>query len=466
MKSIVNIKSLYLLGLGLVMTMSVHAQNSFKMPAFEKYVLPNGLTVYLMEQHEIPLISVSAILPAGAVYDGDKHGLSSLTAAGLQYGTKSYTKTKIEEALDFIGADLNTYATKEYAGVSAKFATKDADVAFPILNEVITAPIFPVVEFTKEKVRVLAALDQAKQSPRQVMGAYWDQFVFGNNVYGNSVSGSPVTVGKILPADLTAFYKANYTPDHSAIAIVGDFETKAMKTRISKLFGSWKKSSLPQKNLVAATAVAPTEARILLVNKEDARETTFRIGGLGIKRDNPDFIAIDVINTLFGGRFTSMLNDELRVNSGLTYGASSVFNPLKNAGTFYISTFTATKTTEATIKKALEVLDKLHKTGIDEKGLASAKNYVKGQFPPDYETSGQQAGLLTQMFWYGFNESYINDFEANVDKLDLVKAKEIISKYYPKDKLQIIMIGKSADIKPIAEKYGKLTEKQIKADGF
>jgi zinc protease len=466
MKNMIYIKSLIFAFVGVSLTISTSAQTSFKMPAFEKYVMPNGLTVYLMEQHEIPLISVSAVIPAGAIYDGEKHGVASFTAAGLQYGTKSYTKAKIEEELDFIGADLNTYATKEYAGVSAKFAAKDIDIALPILNEVMTSPTFPAVEFVKEKKRVLAGLDQAKQSPRQVMGAYWDHFIFGDHVYGNSVSGSPVSVGKLLPLDLSAFYKANYTPDHSAIAIVGDFDTKTMKSKIDKLFGSWKKGNSAQKNLAAVPIVAPTEERILLINKEDARETTFRIGSLGIKRDNPDFIAIDVINTLFGGRFTSMLNDELRVNSGLTYGANSGFIPLKNSGTFYISTFTATKTTEATIKKALEVLNKLNKDGIDEKGLSSAKNYVKGQFPPDFETSAQQANLLTQMFWYGFNESYINNFEATVDKLDLAKAKEIIGKYYPKDKLQIIMIGKASEIRPIAEKYGKLSEKQIKADGF
>jgi predicted Zn-dependent peptidase len=143
---------------------------------------------------------------------------------------------------------------------------------------------------------------------------------------------------------------------------------------------------------------------------------------LGIRRDNPDFVAIDVVNTVFGGRFTSWLNDELRVNSGLTYGARSGFAPLKNSGTFSISTFTATKTTEATLDKALRVLDSLHKKGIDEKTLASAKNYVKGQFPPKYETASQLAGLLTQMFWYGFDESFINNFQANVDGLTVAIA--------------------------------------------
>src|SRR5690606_10527097 len=102
-----------------------------------------------------------------------------------------------------------------------------------------------------------------------------------------------------------------------------------------------------------------------------------------------------------------------------------------------------------------------HEQGVDEEALASAKNYVKGQFPPGYETSGQLAGLLTQMHWYKFDESFINNFQKNVDELTLDKAKEIIKKYFPKDKLQFVMVGKSSEIKKIAEKYGPVTEVQI-----
>lgn len=439
---------------------------AFKLPAYEKFTLPNGLSVYLMEQHEVPVISVSAIVPAGAIYDGEKSGLASMTASGLQYGTKSFTKEKIETELDFIGARLNTYANKESAGLSARFAGKDQDKVFPILKEVLADPVFNEQEFEKEKKRVLSDLERAKESPRNVIGDYWDKFMFGNHVYGNAVSGNPATVGKFKVTDLKTFYNANYNPAGSALAIVGDFNSKIMKAKISKLFSGWKKLQTAQQNLASSPVPAIQSNRVLLVNKDDARETTFLIGGPGIRRDNPDYVALQVVNTVFGGRFTSWLNDELRVNSGLTYGARSSFAPLKNAGTFSISTFTASKTTEPAIDKALEVLKRLHEKGIDEETLASAKNYVKGQFPPNYETSGQLAGLLTQMFWYGFDESFINNFQSNVDNLTSAKTKEIINKYFPKDKLQFVLVGKADEIKKIAEKYGPVTVKQIKADGF
>lgn len=453
----------------IVVSLSANAQikqAAFKVPVYEKFTLANGLTIYLMEQHEVPVINVSAILPAGAIYDGTKSGLASLTASGLQYGTKNYSKTKVEQELDFIGASLNTYASKESAGLTSKFASKDVDKVLPILKEILIDPIFDKEEFEKERKRVLTSLEQAKQSPRNVIGSYWDKFIYGNHVYGNPLTGSPETVSKFSINDLKVFYTSNYSPQGSAIAVVGDFNSKEMKTRLEALFGSWKQNGTAQKNPAAQNVSLASSARVLLVNKEDARETTFLIGSLGIRRDNPDFIAIEVVNTVFGGRFTSWLNDELRVNSGLTYGANSRFSPLKNSGTFAISTFTANKTTAATITKTVQVLDSLHKNGFDDKTLTSAKNYVKGQFPPRYETSGQLAGLLTQMFWYGFDESFINNFEKNVDGLSVAKSKEIINKYFPKDKLQFVVIGKSDEIKKIVEKYGPVVTKEIKADGF
>ncbi len=447
----------------LMITLTISAQG-YKLPAYEKFKLPNGLTVYMMEQHEVPVISVSAVLPAGAIYDGEKSGLASLTATALKHGTKNYPKAKLDEELDFTGANINTFASKESAGLSAKFASKDKDKVLAIIKEVLLEPVFDSGEFEKEKKRLVIRLEQQKESPRSVIDSYFDKFLYGDHVYGNVIQGKIASVTHLTTDDLKKFHKENYRPDGSAISIAGDFSTKEIKAKLISLFSGWKKGAMPQANLAAASIGKQSENRVLLVNKDDAKETTFYIGAPGISRNNPDFIAIDVVNTLFGGRFTSMLNDELRVNTGLTYGANSRFSALKNGGSFIISTFTASKTTEPAIDKALEVLNRLHVNGIDEKSLLSAKNYVKGQFPPRYETAGQLSGLLTQMFWYNFDESFINNFEKNVDGLNLEKARDIVKKYFPKDKLQFVLVGKSADIKKIAEKYGKVTEVQIKEE--
>jgi zinc protease len=458
------IKQLFIIAFCVCFSISKLCAQGYTLPKYEKFTLPNGLTIYLAEQKDVPIISLSAIFPAGAIYDGDKAGLASLTATALKHGTKSFTKTKLDETLDFNAAYINTFASKESAGLSSKFASKDLAKILGMVKEVLLDPVFDAVEFDKEKKKLLQQLDQQKESPRSIMPAYFDRFMYGNHVYGNIIQGKKSTVSKLTIVDVKNFYKENYLPEGSAIALVGDFNISEMKTMLTSLFAGWKKGAKPQINLAAKPIAAQTTNRVLLVNKDDAKETTFYIGAPGISRNNPDYVAIDVVNTLFGGRFTSMLNDELRVNSGLTYGASSRFSALKNAGTFVISTFTAQKTTEAAIDKAVEVLDNLHKKGFDEAALTSAKNYVKGQFPPRYETAAQLSNLLTQMFWYGFDESFINNFEKNVDGLTLEKAKQIVATYFPKDKLQFVMVGKAAEIKKIVGKYGALSEAQIKED--
>jgi len=217
----------------------------YKLPAYEKFKLNNGLTVYLMEQHEVPMMNVSVILPAGAIYDGEKAGLASLTATGLKFGTKNYPKMKLDEELDFIGATVNTFASKEYAGLSSKFAAKDKDKVLNIIQELLTDPVFDTAEFSKEKKRVLTTLEQAKESPRSVIGSYFDKFLYGDHVYGNIVQGKISTVTMITAADLKKFYKENYVPAGSAISIAGDFNVKEMKLTVTKLFSVWQGKQSP-----------------------------------------------------------------------------------------------------------------------------------------------------------------------------------------------------------------------------
>ncbi|WP_221936592.1 M16 family metallopeptidase [Litoribacter populi] len=467
MRHIIYRVSALMLALGMISQLTfAQTAGTFKLPDYEKFTLENGLTVYLMQQSEVPTISFAAIIPAGAIQDGEKSGLSFLTATALQFGTENYTKSDIEEALDFIGANINSSSTKEYAQVSARFATKDMDTVLPILKDVITAPVFEEEEVEKERKRMISNLERDRESPRSVIGSYWDRFIFANHPYGNPSRGTVTSVESFNTSDLKEFYSNYYQPGSSAIALVGDFSVADMKSKIEEMFSEWENEGDQITEGFGEPELALESSKVMLVNKGDARETTFLIGGKGVKRDNQDYVAIQVVNTVLGGRFTSWLNDELRVNTGLTYGANSRFTPMKHAGTFAISTFTATENTEETIDRALQVYERMHTEGIDEETLTSAKNYVKGQFPPNYETSRQLATLLTQMFWYGFDENYINTFQANVEELDTQKAQQIIAEYFPKENLQLLLIGKAEDIRTIAEKYGETVEKEITSDGF
>lgn len=431
----------------------------FKLPKYEKMVLKNGLTIYLMQQDEVPLVDVVAIVKAGAVSD-TKAGLAQVTASNLLLGTTSLDRQAFQEKLDFIGAQTSSSATLEYTVMSASLASKDIDTVLPILRDALLNPAFDQVEFEQQKSRYLANLERQKESPRSKVGQFFNALLYGDHAYANSVSGTVDSVQTIELDDVKIFHKQWFSPRNSAVIITGDIDPKGMAKKLKELFGKWEGEKILAD--VSSTLPAPKEPTVLLVNKSDATESTFLIGGPGIKRSNPDFVAVSVVNTILGGRFTSWLNDELRVNSGLTYGARSSFSSNKEGGSFVISTFTKTETTTNAIDLALKTYARLWEQGIDAATLDSAKAYVKGQFPPRYETSSDIAFLLAEMFVYEFDESFINTFTQQVNKLNVERSKDVITNYFPKENMQFVIVGKAADIKESVKQYGNIIEVDIK----
>lgn len=438
----------------------------FTLPQFERTQLPNGLTVYLMERHHTPLIAVAAVVKAGAIADGKQAGLAQLTNEALRLGTRQFDKQKIDQTFDFKGAQLGNSANAEQSIVYFDAASSDQDALLPMLASMLQEPLFDAAELDKLRERKLANLSRAKEAPRNVAQAYYASMLFGNAPYANPAIGTEKSLAALKQDAVREFYQTWYRPDNSALIVVGDFQTAAMKDKLAKLFGNWAKPASALPAIAAPGQVQANEARVWLVNKGDARETTFLFGGKGIARNDPDYVPLQVINTVLGGRFTSWLNDELRVNSGLTYGANSAFNTLGQAGTFAVSSFTATDKTAAALELGLRTYQRLWDKGIDAATLASAKAYVKGQFPPRYETNQQLALLLGTMYSNGFGREQFDRFTRDIDSLTVERSKQLINKHFPRDKLQMLLIGKAEAVRDTAAKYGKVTELEIKADGF
>ncbi|MES2149848.1 MAG: pitrilysin family protein [Pseudomonadota bacterium] len=454
----------HLVTLSLLLAAGANAAE-FRLPAFETTRLPNGLTVYLMERHEAPLIAVRAVLKAGSVNDGRQFGLANLTGDALLLGSVQHAKAEIDQAFDFRGARLVGASAAEQSTVAAEFARDDTAALLPLFADLVQHPGFDQAELDKLRARKLIGLKQAKEAPRNVVQNYYRGMLFGDAAYASPASGTSSSVAALTRQDVQDFHQRYYRPGNAAIVVVGDFKAADMRARISALFGQWSASgaapALQQNGKVRAD-----KARVWLVNKADAIETTFLIGGAGIARNDPDYVPLQVLNTVLGGRFTSWLNDELRVNSGLTYGARSEFLPLAQTGTFAISSFTALPKTEPALDLALKTYQRLWDKGIDAATLESAKAYVKGQYPPRFETSQQLAGLLGEMFASQVGREQIDNFMKDVDSLTPARARLLVDKHFPRDKLQMVLIGKAEAIRKIAGKYGEVTELEIGADGF
>src|SRR5262249_2541829 len=258
---------------------------------------------------------------------------------------------------------------------------------------------------------------------RTAVGRYYDSFLFGSHPFARAVSGTETSLPKITRADVQGFYSAHLRPNVAFLTVVGDFNAEAMRSKIEAAFGAW-----PRGDAKAAAEVAPKAVagrRVLLVDKPDATQTYFQIGNVGVARGNPDDAALDVVNTVFGGRFTSWLMTELRTKSGLSYNAHSTFVERRVPGAFFISSFTRVADTQKTVAMAYSILDRLHKQGLNEEELASAKNYTRGQFPPAYESAGQMAAAIADLEFYGLDRAYVNEHTKRTDAVTLADAKRV-----------------------------------------
>jgi zinc protease len=459
------------LSLIILLTIFIHAplnanSDGLKLPPYKKVKLKNGMTILLMEQHEVPLVSFSFIVKAGSVADpSGKEGLAALTAGLLRKGARARTADQISAELDFIGGQISSNAGADYTIGRAEFVKKDINKGLDLLADVMLNPSFPQDEVTKLIKQSVDGIISTKDQVEGVIGLYFNAYLYGKHPYGRPANGDEKSLASITRDDVLKFYQTYYTPSNVILAAAGDFDSAEMEKLLLEKFGPWPAKNPPAINLPEA---APQQGRrLLLVDKPDSTQTYYQIGNLGIARDNPDRIYINVLNTLFGGRFTSMLNDGLRVSSGLTYGARSSFEQRKSRGPFFISTFTSNENTEKAVDMTLDILKQLREKGITEEDLKSAKNYIKGQFPPQIETNDQLAGLIAQLEFFGLDERDINEYYAKIDAMTLADAQRVIKQYFPLENLVFVLIGKSGEIERVAKKYApKIDTRSISQPGF
>jgi len=442
------------------------SSDELKLPPYKKVTLKNGMTLLVMEQHEVPIINFEFIVKSGSVADpAGKEGVASITAALLRKGTKTRSADQISSEIDFIGGQLDAAATYDYTNGSAEFLKKDLAKGLDLLVDAMLNPTFPQAEVTKLLAQEIDGIKAAKDQAQGVIGAYFNAYLYGSHPYSRPAGGDEKSLAAVTRDDIVKFYETYYTPSNTILAVVGDFNAAEMERMISDKFGAWAAKTAPS---VKVTDAAPVQGkRLLLVDKPDSTQTFFNIGNVGVSRTNPDRVYIDVINTLFGGRFTSMLNSKLRIETGLTYGARSSFAKRKARGPFLISTYTQNKTTEQAMDMALDLLKQLRGKGITEEQLKSAKNYIKGQFPPSIETSDQMAGLIAELEFYGLDQTEINGYYAKIDSMTLDDARRVIKEHYPLENLVFVLIGKAEEIKSVAKKYAtKMDTKAISEPGF
>nr|WP_244224745.1 pitrilysin family protein [Corallococcus sicarius] len=443
------------------------APKGVTLPAATTVTLKNGARLLLVEKRELPLVAFSAWLRGGAVTDpAGKEGLAALTAELLQKGAGSRDAQQFADAVDGVGGELEVTPGRDAVTLTGSFLARDSALMVELLSDMLVRPRFDAQELEKTRARRVSELAAAKDGdPRALIGTYFDAFHFPAHPYGQPIGGSEASLPALGRDDVLGWAKANLGGDRLILSVVGDFDAKALAAKLESALGGWAPAGQP---LTPVPATAPTKGRrVLLVDKPDATQTYFWIGNTGIPRTDPDRVVMELGNTVLGGRFTSLLNTELRVKTGLTYGARSSLFPGLQAGPVILFSYTQTESTGRAIDLALDVLSRYRKDGMDDAMLASAQAYVLGQFPPKLETGAQLAMKLSELAFYGLDAQDVNGFASAVSGTTRDSVRTVLQRVLPAPQdLTFVLIGKASALRDVARKYGPVTEMKISDKRF
>ncbi len=432
------------------------------LPEAERVVLENGTVLIVNEKDDVPLVGIEVLIRGGAVRDQQgKSGTASLLAGLLERGAGSRNAVEIAEAIESVGGRLSTTANLEGIRIRAEFLSRDLDLALELIRDLVTSPSLDADELATLRERQINLIRAAKDSdPGRLMPSYAASFLFGEHPYGNPLSGSEDSLAGITHKDILAYYANEVGGDRLIVSVSGDVTAGDVIERLTGNFGEFRRAGAALVELPAARR--ETTRRVLLIDKPGATQTYFWIGNIGVAVDYAKRAELDLANTVFGGRFTSMLNTALRVESGLTYGARSILTRGSATGSVGISSYTRTDATAQAIDLALNVLYRLRTEGIGEDMLLSARNYVLGSFPTRLETARQLAAQYAMLELYGLDTSYVDNYGEAIDGVTVESLTPVITEVYPADDgLVFVVIGDAEVIRDTVARYGALSEMSI-----
>lgn len=446
---------------------SVATPTGVKVPANQRFVLSNGLTVVLVPRKDVPLIAFSGFVRGGAAADpAGKAGVASLVAGLLDRGAGSRSAYEFADAVEGVGGSFSAAAGAESISVGGQFLSRDRALMIELVADALMRPRFEAGEFTSYRAREIEFIKSAKDSdPSQIVGIYGRAALFGTHPYGRPQGGSERTLGTLAQSDVASYHAAHFGADRTTLVFAGDLDPKWMKGALTTAFSGWSKAKGKLPELKPAPRVTGT--RVLLVDSPGSVQTYFWIGNVGVDRRYSGRPALDLMNTLYGGRFTSILNTELRIKSGLSYGASSRFTRGSTPGEFAIRSFTQTENTGKAIDLTLETLEQLKRGELAPEMLESSRAYVLGQFPLSFETAAHWAATLADLEFYGLGKDYIEGYAPALAKVDLAEAAAVTADAFPRPAdLVLVLIGDAAKIREAAAKYGAVTEMKISDTDF
>jgi predicted Zn-dependent peptidase len=420
---------------------------TFRPPAVQKRALSNGLPVWIVELHKVPVVNLTLVVKAGSNEDPTgKFGLASLTAEMLDEGAGRRNALQIADAVDYLGAALSTFSTFDSSTVDLHLPAARLKEALPIIADVALRPTFATTELQRVREELLASLVQAEDDPETVVQFAFPRLVYGpKHRYGTMAIGTAAAVKGLSVADLRKFHAQHYVPSQSALIVAGDVTPDRAIPLLESAFGAWTGTAAAP--TVLPTAPQLTSRQVFLVDKPGAAQSQIRIGWIGVPRSTPDYFALRVLNTVLGGAFTSRLNSNLREEHGYAYGASSTFDMRASAGPFFAAAGVQTDKTAEALSEFFKELDGIRKP-IPAEELDKAKSYLALQLPRNFETTGSLSAALSPVFVYGLPDDYFATYTSRVRTITQTDVQRAADRYIQPDKFAVVVVGDRKTIEP------------------
>jgi len=413
---------------------------ALKLPPVQKRTLSNGLPVWIVELHKVPVVHVSLVIKSGSGVDPrGKYGLANLTAEMLDEGAGTRNALQIADAVDFLGASLSTSTTSDASYVELHVPVARLGDALPIMADVALRPTFPEDELKRVREDLLTSLIQAEDDPESLIQFAFPRLVYGSqHRYGTLTIGTAARVKGFTVADMRQFHSQNYVPANAGLIVTGDITAASAVARLETTFSAWKGSAPAAAPIPAAAQL--TTRQVDLIDKPDAAQSQIRIGWVGVPRSTPDYFALRVLNTILGGSFTSRLNQNLREEHGYAYGASSTFDMRRGAGPFYAAAGVQSDKTAEALTEFFKELEAIRKP-IPPEEVEKAKNYVALLLPRNFETTESLAGSLATMFVYDLPADYFATFTQRIRSVTPADVQRVAQRYIQPDKFAVVVVG-------------------------
>jgi zinc protease len=420
---------------------------ALNLPVPREFTLTNGLTVLLVEQHSLPIVSANVIVLSGSDRNAPgQPGLASFTAEMLDEGTGNRSALQIAADCDQIGASLSSGSSTDLSFVAVRTLKRNVQSAFELAADILLNPVFEPAEIERIRNDRLTHILQQKDNPSTLAAkVFYDSLYGGTHPYGYLEIGTEES-NRMLSRDLLIrFYQSGYTPANSALVVAGDISEAELRELAEKSFGGWMGTgTIPDLPAI----FGKPKRRIVIVERPDAPQTVLRIGHVGTSRSNPDYPTIDVMNTALGGLFSSRINLNLREKHGYTYGAFSAFVFRRGPGPFMVGTSVRTDVTAPAVKEILEEIERMREGEVTPEELVVAKDSISRSLPGLFETTPESASTIGQLFVHRLPLDYYHDLPGQINRISAPQIQKIAQAYLKPEGTTIVAVGDRARIEP------------------